>query len=158
MFNIFKKKDESAGLPSSFGSNQANPFGNEGSDFISNTKGSQDSFSQKTGGPQDNLFGPTPGEAPAQDKFNPENTGHFAEEPEPPQNQYNQYTPPGHSPSITPGNIQSQQSSHSYEMLTRSIDLLNTKLDSIRFNLDSINQRLANIERIAYDDNKKQQW
>ena len=159
MFDIFKKKDEAANLPGSFGSNQQNPFASEGSDFISNMKGNQDPFAQKTGGPQDNPFGPPMGSAgeQAQDKFNPDTANHFAPE-EPEQQQYNQYVPPGHSPSISPGNIQSQQSSHSYEMLTRSIDLLNTKLDAIRFNLDSINQRLANIERIAYEDNKKQQW
>lgn len=44
----------------------------------------------------------------------------------------------------------------------RDLELVSAKLDSIRATLDSINQRLANLERVAYQEQEKprvmRQW
>jgi hypothetical protein len=49
--------------------------------------------------------------------------------------------------SMPPGQSFKEAQSSSQEL-----DVISAKLDAIRANLDSINQRLANLERIAYQD------
>ncbi len=40
----------------------------------------------------------------------------------------------------------------------KDIEVISAKLDSIRATLESINQRLQNIERIAYSEQKRREW
>jgi hypothetical protein len=37
-------------------------------------------------------------------------------------------------------------------------EVVSAKLDSIRYTLESINQRLASLERVAYEEEKKRGW
>lgn len=41
---------------------------------------------------------------------------------------------------------------------SEKFEVVSAKLDSIRYTLESINQRLANLERLAYGEEKKGRW
>lgn len=64
--------------------------------------------------------------------------------------QYPQYQQP--SPMIpTPPSPQQ-------EIVGKDIEIISSKIDALRATLESINQRLANLERVAYSEEKRRRW
>jgi len=56
--------------------------------------------------------------------------------------------------STQPQIISSQNPNPQQNLMSKDIEILSAKIDSLRATLENINQRLANIERIANEENK----
>jgi hypothetical protein len=70
---------------------------------------------------------------------------------------FGSYGPPGQQASMQQpfgAPLQPQQP----DFKSDKFEVVSAKLDSIRYTLESINQRLANLERIAYGEDKKRGW
>jgi hypothetical protein len=101
--------------------------------------------------PEDNL-----GLPPSTTNFNqPQSTPNYQPSTPIGFNQQPTYQPPQHSYQQPTLMGQSQTQVQNDSVMGKNIEIVSYKLDALKAALDSINQRLANIERVAYQHNSE---
>ena len=61
-------------------------------------------------------------------------------------------------PSEGPAAFQQQQGSMAPDMVSKDLQLISSKLDTIKAQLEHMNQRIINIEKKAYEEERKEGW